>query len=101
MAILACKDLDDVMMSSDLILRCNDLHPAGLNDLYMFDPLSMEWSRIDGSVLGTAPVGRYNAGFTAAGDSICLFGGNSKSDRGVMSRMRVHFFEFLKGIQGL
>jgi hypothetical protein len=73
------------------------LHPAGLNDLYMFDPVLMEWSRIDGNILGTAPVGRYNAGFSAVGDSLCLFGGNSKSDQGMMSRMRMHFFDFLKG----
>ena len=64
-----------------LIFACSQ--PVGLNDLYMFDPSGLEWTRIDQNVLGTAPPGRYFPGFTAAGSLLCLFGGTSNVQSGI------------------
>lgn len=60
-----------------------NLHPVGLNDLYMFDPNFMKWTRLDQNIFGIAPIGRYELGFTAAGSWLCLFGGTSTRNAGV------------------
>ncbi len=59
------------------------MHSVGLDDLYMFDPFFMKWTRLDQSILGTAPIGRYDLGYTAAGSWLCLFGGASSRNSGI------------------
>lgn len=61
---------------------------VGLNDLYMLDPSSLEWARIDQRVLGSVPSGRYDFGFTAAGKLICIFGGASDLDSGTRNSIK-------------
>ncbi len=48
---------------------------SSTNDLYMFDPITMTWTRLSNTANSNPPRERAVHGFTQEGDKLYLYGG--------------------------
>ena len=56
----------------------------GLNDVYVFDPSYLKWTKVDENILGIPPLVRYDLAYSATSRFFCLFGGISNLEPGIL-----------------
>jgi hypothetical protein len=55
---------------------------VSLNDLHQFDLITLQWSQIGQDTNGIAPLSRNSFGFSAAGQTLYVFGGRPDTEFG-------------------